>query len=127
MPPRERYAAIVYPPKLDGIYRAEQRGASHHTRTRAETVARELLEGDLRINPGKAQLPKTRKEVERGWFAVSDTLMAEGRKELANAVRRFATEMPLPMTERERIAEDLRKQVPEVRTPGHALHLTTSR
>src|SRR5262249_60408673 len=35
-------------PKVDGIYRAEQRGESHWTRTRAEAVAGELLKGDLR-------------------------------------------------------------------------------
>jgi hypothetical protein len=33
------------PAKLDGIYRAEQRVESRHTRTRAEAVARELLKG----------------------------------------------------------------------------------
>ena len=41
------------PAKFDGIYRAEQRGESHHTRTRAEAVARELLKGDLRIEPAR--------------------------------------------------------------------------
>ena len=41
------------PAKLDGIYRAEQRGRSHHTRTRAEAVARGLLKGDLRIEPAR--------------------------------------------------------------------------
>jgi hypothetical protein len=81
------------PAKLDGIYRAEQRGESHHTRTRAEVVARELLKGDLRIEQGKARLLETRKEVERGWFAVSDILMAEGREELAHQAWRFAAEM----------------------------------
>ena len=96
------------PAKFDGIYRAEQRGESHHTRTRAEAVARELLKGDLRIEQGKARLLETRKEVERGWFAVSDILIREGRKDLANDARRFVTEMLPPKTERELIAQDLR-------------------
>jgi hypothetical protein len=104
--------------KLDGIYRAEQRGESHHTRTRAEVVARELLKGDLRIEQGKARLIETRKEVERGWFAVGDVLMAEGRKELANKVWRFAADLPPPKTERELIAEDLRGRVRDARTRG---------
>lgn len=69
--------------KLDGIYRAEQRGESLHTGTRVEGVLRELLKGDLRVEKSKARLLETRKEVERGWFAVADILMAEGRGELA--------------------------------------------
>jgi hypothetical protein len=110
--------------KLDGIYRAEQRGDSRRTRTRAEAVARELLKGDLRIEPGKARLLETREEVQRGWFAVGDILMTEGRKELANEVWRFAAEMPPPKTEREVISDDLwghireaRQQKSPVRTP----------
>jgi hypothetical protein len=103
------------PGKPDGIYRAEQRGESHHTRMRAEAVARELLKGDLRIEPGKARLSETRKEVQRGWFAVSDILAAEGRVEFAHRVWRFAAEMPPPKTEREVIAEDLRGRVRDAR------------
>jgi hypothetical protein len=104
------------PAKLDGIYRAEQRGESHHTRTRVEGVARDLLKGDLRIEQGKVRLLETRKEVERGWFAVGDILMAEGQTELGNEVRRFAAEMPPPKTERELTAEDLRRPVRDART-----------
>jgi hypothetical protein len=104
------------PAKLDGIYRAEQRGASHHTRTRAEGVARDLLRGELRIEQGKTRLLETRKDVERGWFAVSDILMAEGREELAHQAWRFVAEMPTPKTERELIAEDLRHRVRDART-----------
>jgi hypothetical protein len=103
------------PAKLDGIYRSEQRGESHHIRTRAEAVARDLLKGDLRIEQGKARLLETRKEIERGWFAVGDILMAEGRKELAKEVWRFAAEMPPPKTERELIAGDLQSRVREAR------------
>jgi hypothetical protein len=104
------------PAKVDGIYRAQQRGESHHTRSRTETVARELLKGDLRIEPGKARLVETRKEVERGWFAVGDILMAEGRRELANQVWRFLAQIPPAMTERELIAQDLRGRVRGART-----------
>jgi hypothetical protein len=103
------------PAKLDGIYRAEQRGDSRHVRTRAEAVARELLRGDLRIEQGKARLLETRKEVERGWFAVGDILMAEGRRKLANEAWRFAAEMPPAKTERELIAEDLRRRARDPR------------
>jgi hypothetical protein len=104
------------PAKLDGIYRAARRGESHHARTRAEAVARELLKGHLRIEQGKARLLGTRKEVQRGWFAAGDILAGEGRVELAREVWRFAAEMPPPKTERELIAEDLRRRVHDART-----------
>src|SRR5262249_28865106 len=84
------------PSKLDGIYPAEQGGESRYPRRRAEAVARELLKGNLRIEQGKARLLGTRKEVQRGWFAVADILIAEGRKELANEVWLFAAKRPPP-------------------------------
>jgi hypothetical protein len=104
------------PAKLDGIYRAAQRGEAHHTRTRAEAVARELVEEGLRIEKGRARLLETRKEVARGWFAVADILIAEGRRKLANEVSGFAAEMPPPKTARELIAEDLQGRVRGART-----------
>jgi hypothetical protein len=99
------------PPKQDGIYRAEQRGDSRRTGERAEGFALELFNGNLRVEAGKATLLKTRKLVERGWEAISEILVAEGRGELATQVRRFAAEMPPPMTERELIAEELRQRI----------------
>src|SRR5215469_17203912 len=66
-------------PKLDGIYRAEQRGDSRHTQERVYAVADELLRGHLQSEPGRAQLLATRQAVQRGWEAVSDRLMSEGR------------------------------------------------
>ena len=95
--------------KRDGIYRAGQRGESRHTRVRAEAVAAELLKGDLRIETSKTRLLQTRREVERGWWAVSDILIAEGQHELAAQVRRFSAQMRRPLTDRETIAEALRR------------------
>ena len=83
---------------------------------RAEAVAAELLKGSLRVEPGKAKLLETRREVERGWWAVSDILVAEGRPELAAQVRRFSAQMPPPWTDRESIAEALRRHTREART-----------
>ena len=94
-------------PKRDGIYRAEHRGESRRTRARAEAVAAELLKGNLRVEAGKATLLETRREVERGWWAVSGILVAEGRPELAAQVRRFSAQMPPPITERDAIANAL--------------------
>jgi len=94
-------------PKLDGIYRAERRGESRRTRERAEAVAAELLKGNLRVEAGKVRLLETRKAVERGWWAVSDILVAEGRPELAEEVRRFSAQLSRPQTDREFIAQAL--------------------
>jgi hypothetical protein len=102
-------------PKLDGIYRAEQRGECHRTRARVHAVAGELLKGRMQTEAGKATLLETRTEVERGWRAVSDILVAEGRRELAAQVRRFAAQMPLPRTDREQIAYSLGKHIRDAR------------
>jgi hypothetical protein len=103
-------------PKLDGVFRAEQRGDSHRTRERAEEVSRQLRKGDLPVEAGRARLLATRKDVERGWWAVSDILVVEGRPELAGLVRRFSAQMPPPWTDRESIAEALRRPTRRARS-----------
>jgi len=94
--------------KRDGIYRAEQRGMSHHSWERAEAVARELRDGDLRVEPGKTRLLQTRGDVERGWYAVSDILMERGQPKLASLVRQLIAGFYPPQTEREEMAAILR-------------------
>jgi hypothetical protein len=103
-------------PKRDGIYRAEQRGESRHTRARAEAVAGELLKGNLRVEVGQVKMLETRRAVERGWWAVSDILASQGRQELAAHVRRFSAQMPPPRTDRESIAEELQRHTREAGT-----------
>jgi hypothetical protein len=103
-------------PKRDPIYRAEHRGESRFTRARAEAVAAELSRGNLRVETGKAKLLETRRAVERGWWAVNDIMVAEGRPELASQVRRFSAQMSSPWTDRESIAEALRTHTREART-----------
>jgi len=97
--------------KIDGIYRAARRGASTHSRERVEAVAGELRNGGLRIEPGKVALVQTRKEVERGWRALSEMLASEGKIELAAQVRRYVEQMRPPRTEREIIAAGLFERV----------------
>src|SRR6185312_8843789 len=65
-------------PKLDGIYRAEQRGDSRRTRAQAEEVGRELLRGKVNAERGKETLIETRKKVEQGWRGMSEILAAQG-------------------------------------------------
>jgi hypothetical protein len=44
------------------------------------------------------------KEIESGWRATSDILVAQGIPELAARVRRFVDQMVSPRTEKERVA-----------------------
>jgi hypothetical protein len=74
--------------KTDGIYRAAIRGTSTHVRFLAERTASELLNGKLGVEPGKAKLAATRQEVERGWFAIRDILLAQGQPAFAICVFR---------------------------------------
>jgi Relaxase/Mobilisation nuclease domain len=91
----------------DGIYRARSRGESTHFQRRVKAVARELKEGKLLVESGKAKLLQTRDEVRRGWLAVSDELIREGHPEIAAQVRRHVEQMPRPLTEKEYIATKL--------------------
>ncbi len=96
--------------KADGIYRAALRGASIHARERTDAVAVDLLSGTLRIEAGKSKLVHTRSEVERGWRAVSDVLIAQGQTDLAGEVRRFSEQMLPPLSEKEWIAHRLGRE-----------------
>lgn len=107
------------PRKSDGIYRASLRDESTHMRERTEAVARELVKGDLRVEPGKASLVRTRSEVQRAWLAVSDTLIRERRPELAAQIRTFADRMSLPLTEKEYIAANLLEHARDPRLREH--------
>jgi len=93
---------------MDSIYRAEQRGVSHHARERLESVVHELRLGRLRVEPGKPRLIRTREDVERGWYVTSDILVSSGLPELASRVRQFVAGFRPPWTEREGIAATLR-------------------
>jgi hypothetical protein len=104
-------------PKRDGLYRAEQRGESRLVSTRTEEVRRDLLIGKLRAEPGKQTVINTRKEVEMGWYKVSEILVAQGQRKLGEEVMRFISRMPLPGSDREMIAEKLRKHYRDARAP----------
>jgi hypothetical protein len=95
------------PRKSDGIYRAMLRGESTHTRTRVEGIASDLSKGNLRVEPCKQQLVKSRREVELGWLSMSEILAREGSHQLAKDVRQFLHQMPAAQTEREWLAAEL--------------------
>jgi len=106
---------VTTPRRPDGIYRASLRGESTYLRERAEAVARELADGKLRIEPGRANLVGTRNEVRRAWLSVGDILIRQREPELAAHVRRFSDEMPPPRTEKESLAIELQNPHKPVR------------
>ena len=105
------------PRKSDGIYRASLRGESMHMRERAESVARDLAHGGVLVEPGKRKLIETHEAVQRAWWTVSEILVRDRQPELAAQVRRFADELPAPMTEREWLSAKLieRAHIPRAR------------
>jgi hypothetical protein len=97
--------------KLDGIYRALERGGSARMRQRVDVVAAELLQGNLRIEAGKTKLVETRAKVEGGWSAVSQILEHQGERQIAARSREFVTRMRAPLTDKERIAHELLRRL----------------
>ena len=80
------------------------------------SVAAELLKGGLKAETGKSTLIQTRKNLHRGWQAVSEILARERQPELAVDVRRFADQMAPPHSEREWISAQLLGHVPHLPT-----------
>ena len=94
--------------KLDGIYRAMRRGESTHFEKRTRAIAGAMLTSDLRAEPGRDKLLKTRRRIEQGWKSVSELLDRDGEQALASRVRHFVGQMRPARTERELVAEQLR-------------------
>jgi hypothetical protein len=95
---------VVRTTRKDGIYRANLRGESTYMRDRDQSVARDLSRGIRQIESGKAKLVETRNNVRRAWWTIGEILIRDKQPELAAEVRRFAEQMPPPMTEREWLA-----------------------
>jgi MobA/VirD2-like, nuclease domain len=112
---------VTEPRKLDGIYRPahprphERFRFSTHMRGREEAIARELKEGSLKVETGKATLLATRRKLDQGWWAVSEILHRQGQLDLAAQVERFVHQMPPPLTEKEHLAMTLSNSVREHR------------
>jgi hypothetical protein len=101
----------------DGIYRAERRGDSTYVRSQAEAIAAELSEGGIRAEAGKESLLETRRQVMHGWLQTARHLAQDGVPELAEDVRRFVSAMPPPRTNREWVADHMRRYLTTNREP----------
>jgi hypothetical protein len=91
--------------KSDAIYRSDQRGASAHIRARMDAVAHLVRSGRGESETGRSTLIETRRQVERGWYAVHDLFERHGHAEVARDIRRFVAQMQSARTERGQIAE----------------------
>jgi hypothetical protein len=107
-------------PKLDSIFRAAQRGESSHMTARVHDVVRELKAGSL-DQSGAARLQQTRMEIVRGWLAVRDLLVADGKHQLADQVSRFVSQMSPPRSDKQWLAADLMERVHKSRTKDKPL------
>ena len=102
--------------KLDGIYRAMRRGESWYMRDLVDEVADGLVQGRTRREAGKDKLVATRAEVVRSWTRIGYLLERNGEAALASRVRSFTEAFAPPHTEREVIAEQLKRQLASHRT-----------
>jgi Relaxase/Mobilisation nuclease domain len=91
----------------DGIYRALKRGQSSFMQSKAESVAAELLRGELRAEPSKAKLLATRERVIEDWNKTAANLRDQGEPQLAREVENFVRRMLEVTTANERIAKAL--------------------
>ncbi len=102
---------VTKPQKQDGIYRAECRRDSTHWRQRTAAVAREMTpDGEIKPEPGKADLLETRRRIVRGWNEIAGDLARQGQADLAQEVRQFVTQLPPARTEREWIRDRMLEQ-----------------
>lgn len=93
--------------KADGIFRAARRGASTHMQERVQEAAAYLTQRCLPVEPGKARMIETRRNVEQGWRAAARLLEGQGERHLAEGVSRFVEAMRPTRTDTETIAEAL--------------------
>jgi hypothetical protein len=95
----------------DPIYRAQRRGASTAFRSQVMSVADELKGTGTVRDPSRRKLVETRKTIVNGWMQAADILDRQGEISLAGNVRHFARSLPPVLTDRERIAAGILRQI----------------
>jgi hypothetical protein len=98
---------VVRTTRKDGIYRANLRGESTYVRDRDQSEARDSSRGITQIESGKAKLVETRNNIRRAWWMLGEILIRDKQPDIAAEVRRFAEQMPPPLTEREHLTATL--------------------
>lgn len=107
------------PPKHDGRYWAERRGAGVRQRQQLLDIATEMKRGRRHHEPGRDSLEETRRQVIAGWSRAVDVLQRLGNGNDAKATQSFLNRMPAVRTERELLAEDWSRHVGRSRARDH--------
>jgi len=87
-----------------------RRRASAHMRARIEAAAVALRDANESGEQAKQRVRETRRELERGWLATSESLSSQGQTALAEQARQFVRDMPPARTEREWLMAGLLEQ-----------------
>lgn len=105
---------------LPDVARAGRQAPAESTfmRGKVGAIARELQDGTLAADLGKAKLVETRLAVLEGWREMAKALRAQGEDQLAAEVEAFVRALPQVRTERERIAAGLLAQIDAQRDHG---------
>lgn len=101
----------------DAIYRAQRRGASTTLRDQVASIVEELKESGTVLDRSRKRLVETRKAVVDSWMWTADALDQQGEVSLAGDVRYFAKHLPPVLTDRERIAAGILREVDRRREP----------
>lgn len=99
----------------DAAFRAKRHGSSYTLREQVASVVRELKETGTVRDPAHDKLVETRKAVIAGWKAIAAALDAQGEIVLAGDVCYFAKYLPPVLTDRERIAAELIRNIKAAR------------
>jgi hypothetical protein len=90
------------------MYRALQRGASRRIFEHVESPG--MGRNCASEASGRESLLHARAQVEQGWLAAAEVLGRQGKGDLAWYVRRFVEALPPVRTDRELLAEALRRR-----------------
>ena len=90
--------------KSDGAYRTMRRGESTNLRSRLEGIGAQLSKYANEVDPGRARVLATRRQVDRGWQSVRGQLKKQGEHELSAQAGRFTRTFPPLRTENEQLA-----------------------
>ena len=82
-------------------------------RTLAEEALKCLKRRRIPAEAGKAKLVETRRIAKQGWFAISESLEAQGEHQLAQGLDRFVEAMRPLRTDREQMMELLLERARE--------------
>jgi hypothetical protein len=94
--------------RSDGAFRGAARERSTLAHDRNDRFMREWAAGTVNGGKGEEILSRTRRDVLKGWRAVSNRLRADGDHDLARHVDSFVAQMPPAKTEKRLLIERLR-------------------